>query len=125
MQHPLAALTDIVPSRHPTYPDWAARGPGVRRTAAFLGFLIALAAMIALSASPARGGESIWTHNGSTVRWVSSGVNRWLYYLQPRPGLAAIDQAESRERGPDERARHFRAAPRLLHCNGHAGSSDY
>ena len=24
------------------------------------------------------------------VRWVSSGEDRWLYYLQPRPGLAAI-----------------------------------
>ena len=63
---------------------------GVRRTAAFLGFLIVLTAMIALPVSPARGGESIWTHNGSTVRWVSSGEDRWLYYLQPRPGLAAM-----------------------------------
>lgn len=32
----------------------------------------------------------MWTHNGSLVRWVSSGEDRWLYYLEPRPGLAAI-----------------------------------
>jgi hypothetical protein len=91
MRYPLAAsFADIAPSSHPADPDRAVRGPGVRRTAAFFGFLIALAAMIALPASPARGGESIWTHNGSTLRWVSSGEDRWLYYLQPRPGLAAI-----------------------------------
>ena len=46
--------------------------------------------MIAISTIPARGSESIWTHNGSTLRWVSSGQDRWLYYLEPRPGLAAI-----------------------------------
>ena len=67
-----------------------ARSISFGRVAALLGFWSALAAMIAFPASPARGGESIWTHNGSTVRWVSSGQGRWLYYLKPRPGLIAI-----------------------------------
>ena len=84
MRYPLAAgLVEL--SRHS-----AQTVAGVCRTAAVLGFLIALAAMITFSASPARGGESIWTHNGSTVRWVSSGQDRWLYYVDPRPGLPVV-----------------------------------
>lgn len=55
-----------------------------------MSFCIALAFTILMFAPPATAGESIWTHNGSTVRWVSSGQDRWLYYLEPRPGLAAI-----------------------------------
>ena len=47
-------------------------------------------ALAIIYAAPAGAGESIWTHNGSTVRWVSSGQNRWIYYVEPRPGLAAI-----------------------------------
>jgi hypothetical protein len=90
MRYPLAAgVADIVPSRRSAYAD-EAQGRGMGRTAALLGFWIALAALTAFPASPARGGESVWTHNGSLVRWVSSGEDRWLYYLEPRPGLAAI-----------------------------------
>ena len=83
MQYPLAILSDIRSSCHPAH-RWV-----VRRTTAILGFWVVLAAIIAF-ASPTRGGKSIWTHNGSTLRWVSSGEDRWMYYLQPRPGLAAI-----------------------------------
>ena len=91
MRYPLAArLADIVLSDHFAPTDRAHRGRGSRLIGAFLGFWIALAAISAFPASPARGGESIWTHNGSTVRWVSSGQDRWLYYLKPRPGLIAI-----------------------------------
>ena len=91
MRYPLAArLADIVLSDHFAPTDRAHRGRGSRLIGAFLGFWIALAAITAFPALPARGGESIWTHNGSTVRWVSSGQDRWLYYFEPRPGLAAI-----------------------------------
>ncbi len=90
MRYPLAAgVADIVPSRRCAYAD-EAQGRGMGRTAALLGFWIAFTALTAFPASPARGGESVWTHNGSLVRWVSSGEDRWLYYLEPRPGLAAI-----------------------------------
>ncbi len=91
MRYPLAAgLAIIVPSHHPAQTVRVDRGPGIRRVYAFFGFWIALAAMAAFPTSAARGGESIWTHNGSTIRWVSSGEDRWMYYLQPRLGLAAI-----------------------------------
>ena len=26
-------------------------------------------------------------HNSSMVRWVTSGEARWIYYVDPRPGL--------------------------------------
>ena len=89
MRYPLAAVgfAHIASFRETAN---QARSISFGRVAALLGFWIALAAMIASPASPARGGESIWTHNGSTVRWVSSGQGRWLYYLKPRPGLIAI-----------------------------------
>ncbi len=89
MRYPLAAgLADIMPSRHPAQMDRARSG--IRHIGVFFGFWITLAAMIAFPASPARGGESIWTHNGSTVRWVSSGQDRWFYYVDPRPGLPVV-----------------------------------
>lgn len=31
--------------------------------------------------------ESVWTHNGSTIKWESDGQKRSASYLQPRPGL--------------------------------------
>jgi hypothetical protein len=33
------------------------------------------------------GDESIWSHNGSTIRWVSDGNKRTAYYLAPKAGL--------------------------------------
>jgi hypothetical protein len=33
------------------------------------------------------GDESVWSHNGSTIRWVSDGNKRTAYYLAPRAGL--------------------------------------
>jgi hypothetical protein len=83
VRSPLTALTDIVSSGYPAHLD---RGPGPDSVAALLAFSITLGAMTALPA-PARGGESIWIHNSSMVRWVSSGEARWIYYVDPRPGL--------------------------------------
>lgn len=57
---------------------------------AILGICIAALLLIASFTIAANAEESIWTHNGSTVRWVSSGPDQWLYYLQPRPELLAI-----------------------------------
>ena len=34
--------------------------------------------------------ESIWTHNRSTMRLVSRGEQRFIYYLNPRDGLQAV-----------------------------------
>src|ERR1700730_12457344 len=42
------------------------------------------------AASVAQAGESIWTHNGSKIRWVSDGTSRRAYYLEPRPDLERI-----------------------------------
>jgi len=49
-----------------------------------------LAALLALHVLPAAAGESIWIHNGSIMSWESQGQDRWVRYLEPRPGLAAI-----------------------------------
>ena len=54
-----------------------------------LGSCLAAALLIGVAALPANGEESIWSHNGSLVRWTSSGQDRWLYYVEPRPSLAA------------------------------------
>jgi hypothetical protein len=35
----------------------------------------------------ARAGDSIWSHNGSAIRWVSEGESQTAYYLEPREGL--------------------------------------
>jgi hypothetical protein len=87
MRYPLAASpADVLPSRHPTQTGRADRCPGIRRLGFFLGFWIALSAFTPSPASPASAGESIWMHNGSTVRWVSSGEDRWMYYLEPPTG---------------------------------------
>jgi hypothetical protein len=43
-----------------------------------------------LDATTASGGESIWNHNGSIMRWVGVGQERWVLYLDPRPGLWAV-----------------------------------
>ena len=53
---------------------------------------ITLAAMVTIAtlqgtSSPARAGESLWSHNGSTMRWHSSGQYRRISYYNPRPGL--------------------------------------
>jgi hypothetical protein len=62
MRHPLAAgLADTLSSRHPAHTDQIARGPGIRRIGAFLGFWLGLVAIIVFPTSPALGGESIWT----------------------------------------------------------------
>lgn len=55
-----------------------------------LGLCVGLTAALSVLTTPARAGESIWTHNGSTIRWVSTAQERWMYYLAPRPGLLAI-----------------------------------
>lgn len=63
----------------------------IRRHAKVLLGTVATAALLTVGITvPTCGEESIWTHNGSLVRWVSSGRNRWLYYVEPRPALAAI-----------------------------------
>lgn len=63
----------------------------IRRHAKVLLGTVATAALLTVGGTvPTCGEESIWTHNGSLVRWVSSGRNRWLYYVEPRPALAAI-----------------------------------
>lgn len=84
------------------YPCWSypnSTGQGSRSEAlagfkevarAILGICIAALLLIASFTIAANAEESIWTHNGSTVRWVSSGPDQWLYYLQPRPELLAI-----------------------------------
>jgi hypothetical protein len=88
MQYPLAAgIAGIMPRRRPAQTDRVDRGPSINRIGAFLVFWIALYAIAAFLASPANGGESIWMHNSSMVRWVSSGEARWIYYVDPRPGL--------------------------------------
>jgi hypothetical protein len=88
MRYPLAAgFADTLPIRFPAPTDRGDRGPGIRRIGALLGFWIALSAITAFPAPRASGGESIWMHNSSMVRWVSSGEPRWIYYVDPRPGL--------------------------------------
>ena len=88
MRYPLAAgFADIMPSRHSAQTDRGDRGPSIRHIGTFLVFWIALCAISAFLTSPANGGESIWMHNSSMVRWVSSGEARWIYYVDPRPGL--------------------------------------
>ena len=42
------------------------------------GICIAAALLNGLTILPAGADESIWTHNGSTVRWVSSGPDQWV-----------------------------------------------
>jgi hypothetical protein len=77
MRYPLA--TSVVPSRRPGRTD-RDRGPGAVGFSRSR-FWIVITAMTAFPLSPASGGESIWTHNGSTLRWVSSEQDRWLYYF--------------------------------------------
>jgi hypothetical protein len=43
-----------------------------------------------LFATYSKAGESIWTHNGSKIRWVSDGTSRRAYYAEPRPNLERI-----------------------------------
>ena len=52
-----------------------------------LAALGALAVMMAASILPVRAGNSLWSHNGSTVLWQSSGQQRIVTYYNPRPGL--------------------------------------
>jgi uncharacterized protein len=40
--------------------------------------------------SGAAAAETVWTHNGSTIRWVSEGSDRKAYYQIPKAGLRAI-----------------------------------
>jgi hypothetical protein len=82
-------LTEIVQTRTSHLAD-TTESVVNKHIAALFGTCIAFAVMIAISTIPARTEESIWTHNGSTVRWVTSGEDRWLYYLEPRPELLAI-----------------------------------
>ncbi len=49
--------------------------------------LIAMTVMMAGSTLPALAGNSLWSHNGSTVMWQSSGQQRLVTYYSPRPGL--------------------------------------
>jgi hypothetical protein len=42
------------------------------------------------SGLPATAGESIWDHNGSMMRWIGVGQERWVVYLDPRPGIRAV-----------------------------------
>jgi hypothetical protein len=46
--------------------------------------------LVLLGSSFAHAGESIWLHNGSTIRWVSNGTSRRAYYAEPRAGLDKI-----------------------------------
>jgi hypothetical protein len=34
--------------------------------------------------------DSIWSHNGSTIRWVSEGERQTAYYIEPREGLLEV-----------------------------------
>jgi hypothetical protein len=43
-----------------------------------------------IAATTALAGESIWNHNGSIMRWVGVGPERWVSYLDPRLGLRAV-----------------------------------
>jgi hypothetical protein len=43
-----------------------------------------------LASSVTKAGESIWTHNGSKIRWVSDGTSRRAYYQEPKPDLERI-----------------------------------
>ena len=84
-----------LPAANRALPLTPSSPPGVlsaitRHAEAMLGTCLAAALLIGVSTLPATGEESIWTHNGSLVRWMSSGQNRWLYYVEPRPALAAI-----------------------------------
>jgi len=58
-----------------------------------VGLILGLCVGLFVLTIPAQAGESIWTHNGSTIRWVSAGQERLMYYLAPRPGLLAIGVA--------------------------------
>ena len=60
-----------------------------RHAKMILGTLVTAALSTTAATVPACGEESIWSHHGSLVRWTSSGQDRWLYYVEPRPGLAA------------------------------------
>lgn len=44
-------------------------------------------AMTALPA-PASAGQSLWSHNGSTMLWYSNGQRRQVSYYAPRAGLS-------------------------------------
>jgi hypothetical protein len=52
-----------------------------------LAALTATAVMMAASILPASAGNSLWSHNGSTVMWQSAGQQRIVTYYNPRPGL--------------------------------------
>jgi hypothetical protein len=80
---------------HRTFLKWRARralgptqsrGRGVYKTLLFSSIM-----GISVSSSyAALAGESVWLHNGSTIRWVSDGDSRRAYYVRPRAGLEQI-----------------------------------
>src|SRR5712691_8956614 len=43
-----------------------------------------------LAVGSTEAGESIWNHNRSIMRWVGVGQERWVVYLDPRPGLREV-----------------------------------
>lgn len=59
------------------------------RNSTLLSYTTAMLTML-FAASVAQAGESVWTHNGSKIRWVSDGTSRRAYYLEPRPDLEGI-----------------------------------
>ena len=56
-----------------------------RNSLAIFAFNLACAGVIPVSSALA---DSCWWHNGSLMRLVAQGNNRWFYYERPRAGLA-------------------------------------
>ncbi len=50
--------------------------------------ILALAFSLVDAPAPATAGESLWSHNGSTMQWHSAGQYRRISYYNPRPGLS-------------------------------------
>lgn len=54
--------------------------------------LAAIAALaigaVALTSAPVSAGQSLWSHNGSTMLWYSNGQQRQVSYYNPRRGLS-------------------------------------
>lgn len=53
-----------------------------------LTLILAMSFGIALLPTGQASADSCWWHNGSLMRLVAQGNNRWFYYEQPRSGLA-------------------------------------
>lgn len=58
------------------------------RFSVFLTAAAALLAALFMPHSPAQAGQSLWSHNGSTVLWYSNGNYRKVTYYNPRRGLS-------------------------------------